>query len=437
MFRKALVLTAVVLVFAASNLQAEQIQCTWVGGESGCWCEASNWDCGAVPDNNLQKFVVTIDSNNIGVEGVEIGLLQGRRVNQLDCYGKVDLETWGTGFIVGWIELILEDPNGLTNYGELAIDGFEHQFYINGSVTNTVGAMLELTSVEIKANLHNLVGASIEVELENDVEGQLQNQGTIKIGPASDLLCDSNLNNTGLINIYGGELGVDEILDNNSTGLIRGFGVVSNEQLLRNKGRIYSYGGSLAIESNGDFRNLGSLGNWPASSLGIRPVEDVNNQGTIEVHGGGGVAFDCNVVNEPNAFIQLRGGFLAASNITQKAGATFEGFGGITGDVEIDANALIQLTGPTNIVGDVNIAPGATLAISDGTTLITGHTTCNGTIHIKGGRIIPQGGLSGACNIVWEPGTYSNIADFNLDGQVNFKDFAYFADTWLWRSAWR
>jgi len=77
------------------------------------------------------------------------------------------------------------------------------------------------------------------------------------------------------------------------------------------------------------------------------------------------------------------------------------------------------------------------LEISDGTTLITGHTTCNGTIHIKGGRIIPQGGLSGACNIVWEPGTYANVADFNLDGTDNFKDFADFADTWLWRSAWR
>lgn len=67
----------------------------------------------------------------------------------------------------------------------------------------------------------------------------------------------------------------------------------------------------------------------------------------------------------------------------------------------------------------------------------TGQTTCNGTIHIKGGYVIPQGGLSGNCNVIWEPGLYTNVADFNLDGQVNLKDFAYFADVWLWQSAWR
>jgi len=37
---------------------------------------------------------------------------------------------------------------------------------------------------------------------------------------------------------------------------------------------------------------------------------------------------------------------------------------------------------------------------------------------------------------IWEPGIYTNAADFNLDGQVNFEDFAYMADTWLWQTAW-
>jgi len=36
----------------------------------------------------------------------------------------------------------------------------------------------------------------------------------------------------------------------------------------------------------------------------------------------------------------------------------------------------------------------------------------------------------------WEPGTYNNIADFNLDGQVNFKDFVDFAESWLWQASW-
>jgi hypothetical protein len=166
-------------------------------------------------------------------------------------------------------------------------------------------------------------------------------------------------------------------------------------------------------------------------------TSDVNNAGIVEVNAGGGVAFDCNLVNEPNGVIKLLGGTLAATTITQKADANFAGFGGISGDVVIDTNGIIKLTGPTNIVGDVEIRDGATLKISDGLTLITGQTVCNGTIYMKGGYVIPQGGLSGNCNVIWEPGLYTNVADFNLDGQVNLKDFAYFADTWLWQTAWR
>ena len=144
------------------------------------------------------------------------------------------------------------------------------------------------------------------------------------------------------------------------------------------------------------------------------------------------------MVNKPNGIIKLLGGTLAATTITQTADANFAGFGSITGDILIESGAKIELTGPTNIVGDVTIDPNATLEISDGTTLVTGHTTCNsGTIHMKGGRLIPQGGFTNNnCNIIWEPGTYNNIADFNLDGEVNFKDFAYFVDTWLWQTSW-
>ncbi|MBN2270891.1 MAG: hypothetical protein JXN61_09775 [Sedimentisphaerales bacterium] len=60
--------------------------------------------------------------------------------------------------------------------------------------------------------------------------------------------------------------------------------------------------------------------------------------------------------------------------------------------------------------------------------------TFSDTIHMKGGRIIPQGTLSGNYDIKWEPGLYDNIADFNLDGNVNFADYACFPDTWLWQA---
>lgn len=45
-------------------------------------------------------------------------------------------------------------------------------------------------------------------------------------------------------------------------------------------------------------------------------------------------------------------------------------------------------------------------------------------------------GLTNNGNIIWEPGLYNNIADFNLDGVVNLKDFGDFADTWLWQTGW-
>jgi len=99
----------------------------------------------------------------------------------------------------------------------------------------------------------------------------------------------------------------------------------------------------------------------------------------------------------------------------------------------MEDNSKIGLTSATHIIGDVNIPANAVLEISDGTTLITGHTTCRGTIHVKGGRIITQGGCDcDDCNINWEPGTYSKVADFNLDGTVDFRDFGAFADAWLW-----
>jgi len=433
MFRSISLSVAIVTFFSfCCAVEAEQISVSWDGGgDYNDWDNANNWDPNVVPNNGTDTYAVTI---NAGTGEVHVGLRQRSTIDQLDCYGEVGLVMGPHDWQNEPVKLILVNPNGLTNYGDLEMDELE----INANITNTAGAGLELCEVEIEGNLYNLASAVIAAELENDVEGDFQNDGTLTIIHASDLLCDSNLYNNGQINLYDGECGVENILDNNSTGIIKGFGVLYADQLLQNKGKVYAYGGSLAISGEGPFLNSGILANYALSSLHIKSVADVNNNGTIEVHAGGGVAFDCNLINEPNATIQLLGGNLAASSITQTADANFAGFGGITGDVVIDANGVIQLSGPTNIVGDVEIDQNATLEISDGTTLITGQCTCNnGTIHMKGGRLIPQGGFTNNnCNIVWEPGTYTNVADFNLDGLVNFKDFADFADTWLWQAAW-
>jgi len=389
MSKKVLILTAIVLFFSACKLQAAVTHSTWVGGEQGEWGRASNWDPARVPDNSSSRtYAVTIDA---GSGEVIVDLQQQRTIDRLDCYGEVELASWS-----GWRNLTLVDVNGLTNYGELDI--FE-QVDIQGNVTNTAGAELYLEEGGITGNLYNLAGGVIKFEELNDLEGgDLQNEGTINIMHASDLLCEQQVRNYGTINLYSGELDVDYgigILDNNSTGVIKGFGVLHARSLLQNEGQIIAFGGSLIVLSEGSITNTGILANKAVSSLHIKPAVDVNNLGTIEVNAGGGVAFDCNLVNKPNGIIKLLGGTLAATSITQTANANFVGFGGITGDVVIVPNGIIKLAGPTNIVGDVEIDENGTLEISDGSTLITGYTTNNGVIHVVNGDVVFQGGYSG------------------------------------------
>jgi hypothetical protein len=396
MFRKVLILTAIISVFSACEVQAAVIDSNWIGGERGEWGDANNWFPMEVPDNDVNTFVVTIDGDSSDPNEVEIGLQQSRTIDQLDCYGAVELIAWTSG----WVQLTLADPNGLTNYGGLWIE----EIGIIGDVTNTNGARLELLDVEIDGDLYNVEGGTILAEVENDVEGDLQNDGALIIIHASDLLCDSNLYNNGQINLYGGECGVDETLDNNSNGVIKGFGVIGSEGTVDNKGEIIAFGGSLALQCN--YMNQdGTLSNTPVSSLQIDSEQDVDNYGAINVNAGGGVAFDCNLVNdsaETDGIIKLLGGSLAARNITQSAGATFSGFGSITGNLTIQDDATIELDGPTNIVGNVTIDSGAILRVSAGQTLITGHTTNNGTIVLAGagGTVIFQGGYSGSGEII-------------------------------------
>jgi len=439
MFRKALTLTAIVLVFGACELQAAVIDSNWVGGESGEWGNASNWSPAIVPDNGGgNTFFVTINSNYAGVDEVEVGLRQSWDVNTLDCYGVVRLESWR------WYLPDVTVENGLTNHGSLALE-----VNIRGNVTNTAGAELEMGEhLNIYGNLYNNLGAIISIWRDDiDIEGDMvQNAGLIFVSEGGNIGEELQFNNTGEIRLFrGGCHGV--IFDNNSVGIIEGSGRISSNQLTRNKGAIYASGGPLMLYSDGSIINTGTLVSRAGASLNVvlnwmSPIEanipDVNNQGTIEINSSGVVTFNSDLRNEPNAVINLRGGTLEAPTITQSADANFAGFGSITGDILIESSAKIELTGPTNIVGDVNIPANATLEVSDGTTLITGQTTCNnGTIHMIGGRVICQGGLTNNnCHIIWEPGIYTNVADFNLDGTVNFKDFADFANTWLWQADW-
>lgn len=440
MFRKLLILMTIVLVFLAVQVKADPdvIDSNWVDGSRGQWGDAYNWNPAIVPDNTtLQTFNVTVNSSTVVGGEITVSLQQSRRINQLDLYGEIDVDS-GTPYL---ITLTLDYPNGLRNYGYLKIHGND-AMEILGNIQNTPGASLSLHNLIIKGNVINQSGAIADVD-KGEVQlsyGNLENEGIIIIVPMCSLLVHDQVHNTGQININGGELAGDEVLDNSDTGVISGFGVLYGGSPLLNKGKIYARGGMLTIVTDGVMSNSGIIGNTSLASLNVFHIgspEDTNNSGTIEVNAGGGVAFDCNLKNEPNAIIKLIGGTLSATTITQAAGATFEGQGDISTDkLLIETDGFIRLNGPTNIFGDVEINPNGTLEISDGLTLVKGETTCNGTIHMKGGWLIPQGGISGECEVMWEPGLYTNVADFNLDGKVDFKDFSYFANTWLWKTSW-
>jgi len=400
---------AIILAFLACELQADVINSKWVGGEWGRWSDASNWTPAIVPDNSAWRtFVLTIDSNSIGVDSIEVQLLQNRTVGQLYTYGEVQLDVpdWEHAQSCSTIIFtVLEPNNGLTNYGMFEVDQEKHRkIEINGDVTNTAGAEIWLSETDINGNFYNESDGIVEIEYECSIRGNFENAGTMNIwGPVVEFWVNNTLHNDGLINLFSADCGANRIV-NDSNGVIQGFGVLGTEdegELFQNKGAIYACDGSLVICTEElSLLNTGVLGNKPASSLHVRvhlgAAKDVNNHGKIEVYAGGATAFDCNLNNEPNAIINLHGGTLAARKITQSANANFTGFGSITGDVIIEPDGIIKLAGPTNIVGDVNITANATLEVSDGSTLITGSTTNNGVIHLVNGDVIFQGGYNGS-----------------------------------------
>ena len=428
MFRSKLVLASLIAVFlACSQVQAAGLTLISWDGDAGdhLWSNASNWNPNHTPDNGGGfTYDVTIDANG---GYVEVGLTDDYTINQLDCKnGEVDLESWG-----GWHQLTLLEA-GLKNFDVLQIEEIEINGYVlNYAVLNY--ARLELCDMEIGGNLANASGAWMGVEDEVCVDGTLDNVGTIEIVPMSQLYVEGLFWNfdSGTILMHGGECGADGGTLWNQ-GVIRGFGVLYGGQDVRNynqmegQGQIIASGGSLVIACEGTLINTstGLLRNEPLASLQIKPwlhtePADVNNRGLIQVNAGGGVAFDCNLVNDSGGIIELRGGTLAATGITQTADAgLFAGFGTITSQmgIWIETDAEIELTGPTNIIGNVGLDSGATLVISAGQTLITGQTTNNGTIVLAGGTVIFQGGYSGSGEVVDGAPTTGIIIDNGDEG---------------------
>ncbi len=368
-----------ILGFYTCNLFAAQITSTWVGGSWGEWEDASNWSPAIVPENGTTTFAVTIDG---AMDRASVQLFTDHKIDSLHTYNTVKLKGYR---LVEQSDITL--VNSLVNYGLLKMNGPE----IIGEVINRAGAEIHVSSHQ-EFNVFGPDG--------------VQNHGTVSLPPAVRIWSESDIDNVGTIEMYGGMCVAQGNIVNDAAGIIRGSGYVGFEPILvDNKGLIQSSGGTLFLLAS-SISNTGTLKNTPGASIRTRlGPSNQSNEGLIQVYSEGAVVFDCNLVNEPNGVIKLLGGTFAATNITQKAGATFEGFGGITGNVTIEPNSvsepqsIVKLTGPTNIIGDVTVSAGAILRISDGQTLITGQTVNNGTIELSGSTVVFQGGYSGSGNL--------------------------------------
>ncbi len=447
MLRGFLVCSAIVVLAACASpagvIFPIDIDVYWVGGDWGSWMDGDNWKDDIIwvcddppcqpyeyPDNTDNLFFhVSIDSNKAGVNRVHV-MWDGYdfAVSEIEFRGEVQLLKWNPY----WAELVVVEPNGFVNRGDLRLE-----IDVSGDIVNTAGSAIEFSGhLDVFGDLHNEADAVVNVSRDDiDIEdGAVYNAGQMWLTSDGEIGEAHLFSNTGIIRLFSGGCNGKAFV-NWQEGVIKGSGAVTSSEFLWNKGTIEAAGGPLLLYvGQGKLFNEGKLVSHPGASVHIMPAEDFNNVATIEVNRDGAVTIDCNLVNEAGGHIRLLGGTLSANSITQENGAVLSGFGGITGDLTIKASAVVGLAGPTQIVGDLEIKEGASLEVNDGATLVTGHTSCNGGIHMKGGRIILQGGLSGDCSIVWEPGLYNNIADFNLDGKVNMADYAYFADTWLWES---
>jgi hypothetical protein len=394
MSTKQFTLAVVVLALLACQLQAGIVNSKWVGGSSGQWETASNWNPAIVPDNSATRtFAVTIDG---GTGGVKVILAYGHGIDSMWCYGDV---TFQPSMQYAPVKLSMANPSGLTNYQEFHTTAWAVRLIeIGGNVNNTSGATIDFWGVKVWGDLINPAGGSVQINGSAST-GNTTNDGNLLI--ADKFTVHGKLANSGQIDIYN--CGYDcDAFENTVAGKVTGFGTGFCASSWTNEGKILATGGSLCLLTiSGSVANLGTLANDPLAAMNIKHMGQglppaANNSGTIEVNAGGGIAFDCDLVNEANAVIKLLGGTLAAKTVTQKVGAILQGFGWITGNVVIESNAVIRLTGPTNIVGNLTIAEGATLDISDGTVLVTGLTTCNGgTIQTRNATIITQGGTSG------------------------------------------
>jgi len=229
--------------------------------------------------------------------------------------------------------------------------------------------------------------------------GATQNNGTMNLAFLGNMTLDTGLSNSGLVDMKGGNLAGPGTFTNTAAGTLVGSGAVTND--IVNAGLISARSGNLTV-GGGSFTNTGLVRNTVGSNLFVTATA-VNHTGSIEVNAAGSVVFNDAVTNNPGETVTLYGGALGTGGLVNAEGGTISGFGSLTGSLTNAGN--VDFFGTTSLVGDLeNLGTGHFLVRND-QTLVTGHTTNDGTIETLNGQVIFEGGLTNNGALLFDPAT--------------------------------
>lgn len=243
--------------------------------------------------------------------------------------------------------------------------------------------------------------------------GPNTNSGALNLAFQNDMIMNAGLANSGELNLNGGNLSGPGSLTNTVGGALNGAGAVTTD--IVNSGTVNAQSGNLILAGS-NFTNTGLVKNSVGSNLFINAAS-VTHTGSIEVNAAGSVVFSGNVTNTTGENVTMNGGALSTGGLSNDSGAAIAGFGSLTGDL---TNAgSVDFFGQTSLVGDLgNQSTGHFLARND-QTLITGHTTNDGTIETLNGEIIFEGGLTNNGALLFDPSIITlTTLEVGLDGYL-------------------
>jgi hypothetical protein len=268
----------------------------------------------------------------------------------------------------------LVNDGTLTSSGSLTVSG-SGGFTNNGTLTVTSGS------------------------LTLDNSGVNTNTGTLDLAFFDDMTLNTALTSSGTIRLKGGNWSGSGTLTNTVTGEFSGSGAVAGS--IVNAGTVDARSGNLTI-GGASFTNSGLVRNSVGSNLFVNAAT-VAHTGSIEVNAAGSVVFSGAVTNSAGRDITLNGGALGTGGLTNASGAVIAGFGSLTGNL-VNAGS-VDFFGTTSLVGDLDVQATGHFLVRNDQTLITGHTTNNGTIETLNGQLIFEGGLTNNGALLFDPAT--------------------------------